>query len=81
MHNLLERRTNRANPGRRKTQRIDVRAKIHNLLDGNPPLTGHLVNIPSMSGLRHPLTMTSHPIPKRTPKRLVQIMSVSALPM
>src|SRR4026207_1275916 len=81
MRNLLQGRANCPNAGRRKAQRVDAGAKIRDLIDRDPPFTGNLVNIPPMSGLRHLFTMRSHPIPKRTPKRLVQIMSVSALPI
>ena len=81
VHDLFERRTDRSEHRCGRAERVDTGAKIHDSLDGNPLFAGNLVNIPAMSSLRHPFTMRSHPIPKRTPKRLVQIMSVSALPM
>src|SRR5262245_12205364 len=81
VHDLHERRADRSEHRCGRTERVDAGAKIHDSFNGNPLFAGNLVHIPAMSGLRHPLTIRSHPIPKSTPKRLVQIMSVSALPM
>ena len=61
MHDLLERRVNRAEPGGRKAQRIDAGAKIHDPLDGNSLFLSDLVDIPAVSGLRHPFTIEATP--------------------
>ena len=81
VHDLFERRANRATYHSGRTQRVDVGAKIYDLVDGNVLLVSDLVDVPAMSGLRHPFTSRSHPMPNRTPVRLVQSISVSAIPM
>src|SRR6266550_7399078 len=76
VHDLLERRANRTEHCCRRTQRIDAGAKIHDPLDRNSLFLSDLVDIPAVSGLGHPFTIRSHPMPNRTPVKLVQSMSI-----
>ena len=81
VHDLLERQANRVESHRGRAQWIDAGTKIHDPIDRNSLFPSDLVNIPAVSGLSHPFTIRSHPMPNRTPVRLVQSMSVNALPM
>src|SRR6185503_19180663 len=78
---LLECRTNRTEPYSGRTQRIDAGAKIHDPIDGSVSFPGSLVDIPAVNGSRHSATIRRHPMLKRTPARLVQSISVIAMPI